>query len=162
MSAKLVTLKEGDAAPDFQMKTADGVIELADFEGKVLALYFYPRDNTPGCSREASEFNEELSAFTEANTKVLGVSRDSLKAHGNFAEKYDLNFPLGSDHTGAVTEAYGIWVEKKNYGRTYMGIERSTFLIGKDGKIAKVWRKVRVAGHVEDVLAEARKLSAGN
>ena len=153
-----MTLHEDDPAPDFDMETDDGRIGLAALKGKAVVLYFYPRDNTPGCTRQAQGFNENLKAFGEAGVAVVGVSRDSVKSHGNFRSKYSLDFPLGSDVDGDVCEAYGVWVEKKNYGRTYMGIERSTFLIGKDGKIARIWRKVKVAAHVEEVLAATRQL----
>jgi len=151
-------LKEGDKAPKFDMETADGKVRLADFKGQNLVLYFYPKDNTPGCTKEAIGFNDSLKAFKKGNTAIVGVSRDSIKGHGNFSDKYDLAFPLGSDADGDVTEAYGVWVEKKNYGRTYMGIQRSTFLIDKAGKIVKIWRNVRVAGHVEDVLEATKAL----
>lgn len=158
MAAKPKPLKEGDSAPDFRMESDDGTVAKADFKGRNLVLYFYPRDNTPGCTKEACGFNEHLKAFAKADTGVVGVSRDSVKSHGNFRAKFDLAFALGADADGVVTENYGVWVEKQNYGRKYMGIERATFLIDKKGKIARIWRKVKVAGHVEEVLAAAKGL----
>ena len=147
----------GAPAPDFALETADGPVRLADFKGKTLVLYFYPKDDTTGCTKEAQEFSVLAPEFAKAGASLIGVSKDSLKAHQKFVAKYDLKLPLGSDPEGAVVEAYGSWVEKSLYGRKYMGIDRSTFLI-KDGKIAKIWRKVRVPGHAEAVLAAAQGL----
>jgi peroxiredoxin Q/BCP len=148
---------EGGAAPDFALETAGGLVRLADFKGKTLALYFYPKDDTTGCTKEAQEFSALAPEFAKAGVALVGVSKDSLKAHAKFTAKYDLKLPLGSDLEGAVVEAYGSWVEKSLYGRKYMGIDRSTFLI-KDGVVRRIWRKVKVAGHAAEVLAAARAL----
>ena len=150
-------IAEGAAAPDFQLETADGAVRLADFKGKTVVLYFYPKDDTSGCTREAQDFTALAPEFAKAGATVLGVSKDSVKSHQKFAGKYDLGVALGSDPEGQVIERYGSWVEKSLYGRKYMGIDRSTFLI-RDGKLAKVWRKVRVPGHAEAVLAAAQAL----
>ncbi len=135
-----------------------GRIKLADFKGKPLVLYFYPKDDTSGCTTEAKGFAEASAAFAQAGAAVVGVSRDSVASHDKFKTKYALNFTLGSDESGAVVEAYGVWVEKSMYGRKYMGIDRSTFLIDRHGKIARVWRKVKVPGHVAEVLAATQGL----
>ncbi|MEQ8604504.1 MAG: thioredoxin-dependent thiol peroxidase [Marivibrio sp.] len=147
-----MAVQEGDKAPDFTLPTdGGGRISLSDLKGEWVVLYFYPRDDTPGCTKEACGFNEALPAFEKLNAKVIGVSRDSVAKHDKFKAKYDLGFPLGADEDGSVCEAYGVWVEKNMYGKKSMGIERSTFLIDPDGKIAKVWRKVKVPGHVDAV-----------
>ena len=153
-----MALQEGDKAPDFDMETDQGTVSLSQYRGGKLVLYFYPKDSTPGCTKEAEGFTAQRTAFVGAKATIIGVSRDSAKAHANFRAKYDLAITLGSDANGRVTQDYGVWVEKKNYGRIYMGIERSTFLIDADGKIAKIWRKVKVAGHVEEVLNAAKAL----
>lgn len=146
-------IEPGKKAPAFTLPTEDGgKVSLKDFKGKKLVLYFYPRDDTPGCTKEAIGFSELLDEFEAAGAAVLGVSKDTPAKHAKFREKHELTVPLASDEDGKVIEAYGSWVEKKNYGKTYMGIERSTFLIGEDGKFIEIWRKVRVAGHVEKVL----------
>jgi peroxiredoxin Q/BCP len=152
-------LKPGDAAPDFKA-AADGgaTLALADFSGKALVLYFYPKDDTSGCTTEAKGFTEAAADFAAAGAAVVGVSKDSVASHEKFKAKYDLGFPLISDEAGAIVEAYGVWVEKSMYGRKYMGIDRSTFLIDAEGKIARVWRKVKVPGHVAEVLAAAKAL----
>ncbi len=142
---------EGAAAPDFELETAEGPVRLADFKGKTLVLYFYPKDDTPGCTKEAQDFTALAPEFARAGVTVIGVSKDSLKAHARFADKYGLAVKLGSDPEGKVIERYGSWVEKSLYGRKYMGIDRSTFLI-RDGRIAKIWRKVKVPNHAENVL----------
>lgn len=152
-------LKAGDPAPDFDMPTdGGGGVSLAGLKGKAVVLYFYPKDDTSGCTNEAKGFTEAAGDFAKAGAVVVGVSKDSVKSHDKFKAKYDLNVILGSDPEGAVLEAYGVWVKKSMYGREYMGIERATFLIGPDGKIARVWRKVRVPGHVAEVLAAAKGL----
>jgi len=152
-------LKAGDAAPAFDMAAdGGGRVSLADFKGKAVVLYFYPKDDTSGCTSEAKAFTEAAADFAKAGAAVVGVSKDSVASHDKFKAKYDLNLSLGSDADGAVVEAYGVWVKKSMYGREYMGIDRSTFLIGKDGKIARVWRKVKVPGHVAEVLAAAQGL----
>ncbi|MBB4659529.1 thioredoxin-dependent thiol peroxidase [Parvularcula dongshanensis] len=149
-------LQPGDEAPDFTLDGEDGQVRLADFKGKQLVLYFYPKDDTAGCTKEAIAFSEHLAAFGAAGTAVLGISKDSPQKHEKFRRKHDLTVPLASDEDGAACEAYGVWTEKSMYGRTYMGIERSTFLIAADGRIAEVWRKVRVPGHAEAVLKAAQ------
>jgi len=152
-------LKTGDKAPSFEMPAEGGkTVSLADYSGKYLVLYFYPRDNTPGCTVEAKDFSALKSGFQENNCEILGVSRDSVKKHENFIAKQELSISLGADLEGAVTEAYGVWIEKKMYGKTYMGIERATFLIAPDGKIAEAWRKVKVKNHAAEVLERLKTL----
>jgi peroxiredoxin Q/BCP len=147
-------LKEGQKAPAFTLEAADGKkLSLADFAGKNVVLYFYPRDNTPGCTREAEAFRDAAAALKKKNAVVLGVSKDSIASHCKFREKYKLNFPLLSDPDGEVLEKYGAWGEKVLYGKKSMGIIRSTVVIGPDGKIKKLFPKVRVDGHAEEVLA---------
>lgn len=143
----------GKKAPAFKMPTnGGGHVALADFRGKHLVLYFYPRDNTPGCTKEAIAFSEHLKAFKKAGAEIVGVSRDTVAKHDNFVAKHDLKVILASDEDGKVCEKYGVWVEKNMYGKKHMGIQRATFLIGPDGKVKKVWPKVKVAGHAEEVL----------
>jgi peroxiredoxin Q/BCP len=152
-------LKAGDAAPDFDLPAdGGGRVRLADFKGRPVVLYFYPKDDTPGCTNEAKGFSEVAGDFAKAGAAVVGVSKDSAARHDKFKAKYGLGFPLGSDADGAVIAAYGSWVEKSLYGRQYMGIDRSTFLIDGQGRIARVWRKVKVPGHVAQVLAAAQAL----
>jgi peroxiredoxin Q/BCP len=149
----------GDTAPEISLPRDGGeTISLADFVGKKVVLYFYPKDDTPGCTKEAIGFTDMVAAFDAANTVILGVSKDSVKKHDKFIAKHELKIALLSDEEGDVCERYGTWVEKNMYGKTYMGIERATYLIGADGKIAQVWRKVRVPGHVEAVLDAAQAL----
>ncbi len=160
MSEKVTSqqLKEGDTAPDFTLPDGAGNdIRLSDLRPSLVVLYFYPKDDTPGCTREAQDFTALADEFEAAGTKVLGISRDTPEKHRRFAEKYGLAVQLLSDVSGEVCEAYGVWVEKKNYGRTYMGIDRSSFLIGPDGRILRIWRKVRVDGHAQEVLEAARQ-----
>jgi peroxiredoxin Q/BCP len=142
---------EGDKAPDFELATADGPVKLADFAGKTLVLYFYPKDDTSGCTREAQDFTALAGDFQAAGATVVGVSKDTVAKHQKFASKYDLGVALASDPEGAVIERYGSWVEKTLYGRQYMGIDRSTFLI-KNGVVTRIWRKVKVPGHAQKVL----------
>ena len=149
----MIDLQPGDAAPAFDMPTDDGRVSLAGLKGKNVVLYFYPKDDTPGCTTEAQAFTALADDFAKAGAVVVGVSRDTAAKHGKFRGKYGLTVVLGSDEDGSVTESYGVWVEKSLYGRLYMGIERATFLIGPDGVIRQVWRKVKVAGHAEAVLA---------
>ena len=138
---------------DFTLPGSNGEnVSLSEFKGKNIILYFYPRDNTPGCTREACEFKESYTKFENSNALVLGISKDTIKKHVNFIEKFQLPFILLSDAEGKVCEDYGVWKLKKMAGKEYMGIERSTFLIDKEGIILKEWRKVKVAGHVEEVL----------
>lgn len=148
---------EGAPAPDFELAGADGPLRLSDFKGKALVLYFYPKDDTSGCTKEAQEFSALAPEFAKAGVSLIGVSKDSVASHAKFTAKYELAVPLGSDPEGAVIERYGSWVEKNMYGRKYMGIERSTFLI-KDGKLARIWRKVKVPGHAAEVLKAAQSL----
>jgi peroxiredoxin Q/BCP len=144
-------VKEGAKAPDFSLESAEGPIRLGDFAGKTLVLYFYPKDDTTGCTMEAQAFSELAPEFVKAGAAVIGVSKDSVKSHEKFTGKYGLAVRLGSDPEGQMIERYGSWVQKKLYGREYMGIDRSTFLI-KDGTIRRIWRKVKVAGHAQAVL----------
>ena len=144
----------GKKAPKFKMPTnGGGDVALADFAGKHLVLYFYPKDDTPGCTKEAIAFSERLEGFRKAGAEIVGVSKDPVAKHEKFIDKHGLSVTLASDEDGKVCEAYGVWVEKNMYGRKYMGIQRATFLIGPDGKIEKVWPKVKVAGHADDVLS---------
>ena len=151
-------LTEGAAAPNFELQGASGPVKLADFAGKPLVVYFYPKDDTSGCTKEAQEFTALAADFAKAGVALLGVSKDSLASHAKFTAKYDLAVPLASDPEGTMIEAYGAWVEKNMYGRKYMGIDRSTFLIGADGKLARIWRKVRVPGHAAEVLRAAQSI----
>lgn len=153
------SLAEGDKAPAFKLETDGGKkVSLKDFAGKPIVLYFYPKDDTPGCTTEAIGFSAAASAFKKSGATVIGVSKDTVASHDKFKKKHDLSLILASDPEGKVIESYGSWVEKSMYGRKYMGIDRSTFLIDSKGKLAKIWRKVRVPGHVEEVLAAAKSL----
>jgi len=146
-------LKAGDKAPDFELTTGDGdSVHLGDLKGKPVVLYFYPRDDTPGCTVEACSFRDLGPQFDKRGVIVYGVSTDSAKSHTKFTQKYGLNFPLLSDPDHTVTEAYDSWGPKKFMGREYLGVKRNTFLIGKDGKIARIWEGVKPAGHAEEVL----------
>ena len=154
-----MTLQIGDKAPDFTMPAdGGGEVSLASLKGRPVVLYFYPRDDTPGCTTEACGFRDALPDFSKVDAAIVGVSRDTVAKHDRFKAKYDLPFTLGADDSGAVTEAYGVWVEKSMYGKKSMGIERATFLIDGNGVIRGVWRKVKVAGHVDEVLAAVRAL----
>ena len=154
-----MTLAVGDPAPDFDLPAdGGGRVSLAEFKGRKLVLYFYPKDDTTGCTNEAKAFSDDAAAFAAAGVAVVGVSKDTVKSHDNFKAKYDLQLTLGADVDGAAVEAYGVWVEKSMYGRSYMGIERATFLIDATGRIAKVWRKVKVPGHAAEVLAACKAL----
>ena len=151
----------GDNAPQFTLSTnGGGQFSLADAAGKYLILYFYPKDDTPGCTKEAIGFSEARTAFDAQNAMVVGVSRDTVKKHDKFIGKYDLRIPLISDEEGSLCEAVGTWVEKSMYGKSYMGIERATFLISPDGKVLHIWRKVKVPGHVKEVLAHLQSLKS--
>ena len=152
-------LSPGDRAPDFDLPTDDGRVALKDLKGTVVVLYFYPKDDTSGCTAEARGFSDAVVDFGNVGAVVVGVSKDSAASHGKFRTKYDLNMVLGSAKDDDVVERYGAWVEKSLYGRKYMGIDRSTFLIDKQGVIRRVWRKVKVPGHVDQVLAEAKALA---
>lgn len=149
-------ISEGDRAPALDIETSDGQkISLAS-PGKPLVLYFYPKDDTSGCTREAQDFTALAGDFKTAGATVVGVSRDPMKKHEKFIGKYDLKVPLASDEDGRISDAFGTWVEKSMYGRKYMGMERSTFLIGADGKVQKAWRKVKVPGHAQEALDAVR------
>ncbi|PHR90824.1 MAG: thioredoxin-dependent thiol peroxidase [Robiginitomaculum sp.] len=151
----------GQIAPDFNLSTdSSGIVTLSNLRENMVVLYFYPKDNTPGCTSEAIAFSELKAEFDALGVKIIGVSKDSPRKHDNFKAKYQLNITLASDEEGETIRDYGVWVEKKLYGRVYMGIERATFLIAADGSIAHVWRKVRVKGHAQDVLDTARSLHA--
>lgn len=152
-------LVEGDKVPDVKLENMSGQpVSPADFKGQKLVIYFYPKDDTSGCTREAQDFTALAEEFEKAGTWILGVSKDDAKKHRKFTDKYDLKVPLATDVDGSVCEAFGTWVEKSMYGRKYMGIERATFLIERDGTVARAWRKVKVPGHAEEVLAAAREL----
>jgi peroxiredoxin Q/BCP len=149
----------GDKAPSFTLPAdGGGKVSLKDFKGKTVVLYFYPKDDTSGCTAEACAFRDALPDFSKVDAEIVGISRDPVKKHDKFKDKYELNFPLASDEDGEVCEAYGTWVEKSMYGRKYMGIERSTFLIDGKGVIRHVWRKVKVPGHADEVLKAAAAL----
>jgi len=152
-----MSLDIGDPAPDFSLpKAGGGTITLAELRGEQVIVFFYPKADTPGCTKEACGFSEQLPDFTSAGARIIGISKDPVSRLEKFAGKYGLDVVLASDAESDVVESYGSWIEKMNYGRSYMGIDRSTFLIGPDGRIKALWRKVRVPGHVEAVLAAAR------
>jgi peroxiredoxin Q/BCP len=152
-----MALADGDSAPEFSMPATGGrTVSSADYAGKAFVLYFYPKADTPGCTKEACAFQDSLPDFGSAGLEVIGVSPDKIKPIERFAAKYNLTFPLASDEDHAVAERFGSWVEKSMYGKKYMGIDRSTFLVGPDGKVVKAWRKVSVAGHAEAVMAAAK------
>ena len=154
-----MSVEIGKPAPDFSVPgDGGGTVSLSALKGKPVVLYFYPKDDTPGCTTEACGFRDAMPDFSNVKAQIVGVSKDSVKRHDNFKAKYDLNFTLASDEDGKVCNAYGVWVKKKNYGREYMGIERSTFLIDAKGIVREIWRKVRVKGHVEAVLEAAKGL----
>jgi len=150
----------GDPAPDFTMPATGGrTVSLAAMRGKPFALYFYPKADTPGCTKEACAFQEALSQLGHIGLEVIGVSPDKMPPIEKFAGKFNLTFPLASDETKRVAEAYGAWVEKSMYGKKYMGMERSTFLVGADGRVARVWPKVKVEGHAAEIMEAARQLA---
>lgn len=152
-------VNEGDRAPDIKLATDDGkTLALKSLKGKPVVVYFYPKDDTPGCTTEAKDFSCLIEQFDKAGADVIGISPDDGKSHRKFREKYELAVKLASDEDTSIAQAFGSWVEKSMYGKTYMGVERSTFLIDKSGKVAKVWRKVKVAGHAEEVLAALKAL----
>ena len=146
-------LQEGDPAPDFELPiTGGGTLRLSENRGNNVILYFYPKDDTPGCTTEACNFRDNLDLLNETGALVYGISPDTVKSHDKFINKFDLNFPLLADEGAAVAKLYGVWKEKNMYGRKYMGIERTTFLIDSEGNISKIWRKVKPAGHAEAIL----------
>ena len=154
-----MSVAEGKKAPDFSAPTDGGKkLKLSDFRGKPVVLYFYPKDDTSGCTAQACGFRDSLPAFGKLKAQEIGVSKDSVDRHDRFKTKYGINFPLVSDADGKICEKYGTWVEKSLYGRKYMGIERATFLIDKTGMVAKVWHKVKVPGHVDEVLTALKAL----
>lgn len=155
----MVKAPAGKKAPAFDLETdGGGRVRLSDFAGRKVVVYFYPSDGSETCTREAVDFSNAAKAFAAAGTAIIGISPDSVKSHDKFKAKHDLGFVLAADPDHKAIDAYGVWVEKSMYGRTFMGVERSTFLIAPDGRIAEAWRKVRLAGHVEAVLAAARAL----
>jgi peroxiredoxin Q/BCP len=159
--AKLAMLKEGDKAPGFELPRDGGsTVKLSDFKGRPVIVYFYPKDDTSGCTKEATGFSENIDAFHAAGAEVIGISPDSVKSHDRFRDKHGLSVILLADQDRKAIDAYGVWVEKKMYGRAYMGVDRSTFLIGKDGRIERAWRNVKVPGHVEEVLEAVNALAA--
>ncbi len=153
-------VQEGDVAPDFELPTEDGSIRLSKLKGKPVVIYFYPKDDTSGCTAEARDFNTLRAEFVDAGAEVIGISPDSVASHTKFSKKHSLQLRLASDEEKSAANAYGVWVEKSMYGRKYMGVERSTFLVDSGGNIAKIWRKVKVPGHAEAVLKAVRELTA--
>lgn len=150
---------EGEKAPDFTLPTdGGGSVSLSALQGKPVIVYFYPKDDTSGCTKQAIGFSESKSEFEAAGATIIGISPDSAAKHDKFIAKYDLTIQLAADEEKTVADAYGVWVEKSMYGKKYMGVERSTFLVAADGTIAKAWRKVKVPGHVDEVLAAAKAL----
>ena len=155
-------LKEGDAMPAFDLPTdGGGSVSNASLQGKAYVLYLYPKDDTPGCTKEAVGFTEKKADFAAAGVPVIGLSMDDVASHDKFKKKHDLDLVLAADTEGKLVEALGAWVEKSMYGKTYMGIDRSTFLVGADGRLVRAWRKVKVPGHVEEVLAAATAHASG-
>ncbi|MEM9853843.1 MAG: thioredoxin-dependent thiol peroxidase [Pseudomonadota bacterium] len=155
----MTMLTIGDAAPDFTLpRDGGGDVTLSSLAPKAVVLYFYPKDDTPGCTKEAIAFTEAVDDFEAAGAVIVGVSKDPVKKHDKFIAKHDLKIALVSDEESDVCEQYGVWVEKSMYGKTYMGIERATYLIGGDGKVAQIWRKVKVPGHADAVLAAVKEL----
>ena len=154
----MATLKPGSPAPDFSLPTGSGeTVSLKDLKGKKVVLYFYPKDNTSGCTKEACEFNDNLARLKKKGAVVVGISPDSAASHTKFADKYSLSFPLLSDESKEVLKKYGVWKEKSMYGRKYMGVERTTFVIDEKGRITHIFPKVKVEGHVDEVLAALTK-----
>ena len=151
-------LQPGDKAPDFDLPTDTGRVSLSALKGKNIVLYFYPKDDTAGCTSEALQFSSEVEEFQKLGAVIIGVSKDSVASHAKFRAKHDLTIELAADPMGDVVEAYGAWVEKSMYGRKYMGIDRSTFLIDREGVVRQAWRKVKVPGHIRAVLTAARAL----
>jgi len=149
-------INEGDKVPALKTRISDGTDLDLSTPGGPLVLYFYPKDDTSGCTREAQDFTALAGDFAKAGVRVVGLSRDPMKKHDKFIAKYELKVPLASDEEGAISAAFGTWVEKSMYGRKYMGMERSTFLIGKEGRVQRAWRKVKVPGHAEEVLKAAK------
>jgi thioredoxin-dependent peroxiredoxin len=153
-----MALKTGDKLPKFKGLTVDGEISSRDLLGHNTVIYFYPKDDTPGCTKEACDFRDNLPKFKKVNAKVFGISKDNLKSHTKFAEKYELPFTLISDEDGSICESFGTWIEKSMYGRKYMGIERATFLFDEKGILKHIWRNVKVPGHIEEILTELKNI----
>ncbi len=154
-----MTIEAGTKAPDFTLETDHGgKVSLASLKGKKVVLYFYPKDDTPGCTRESCDFRDLHPDFSGINAEIIGISKDSVSSHDKFKSKYDLNFTLAADPERKAIEAYGVWKEKSMYGKTTMGVERSTFLIDEQGVVRQAWRKVKVDGHASEVLEAARAL----
>ena len=153
-------IMQGDTAPALKLSASDGLTTDLAAPGKPLVLYFYPKDDTSGCTREAQDFTALASDFARAGARIVGVSRDAMNKHEKFIAKYDLAVPLASDEDGVISDAFGTWVEKSMYGRKYMGMERATFLIAADGRIVREWRKVKVPGHAAEVLAAVRAVTS--
>jgi thioredoxin-dependent peroxiredoxin len=150
-------LKEGDVAPDFTLpRDGGGSVTLSGFRGGPVVLYFYPKDDTPGCTTQATGFSASVGEFRAAGAEIVGVSPDSVTSHDTFRDKHGLGIILCADEERTAIDAYGVWAQKQMYGKTYMGVERSTFLIGSDGRLARIWRGVKVPGHVEEVLAAVK------
>ena len=153
-------LNEGDPVPDVELVNLEGkTVRTTDFRGQKIVFYFYPKDDTSGCTAEAQAFTALAEEFEKSGTWILGISKDDAKKHAKFIEKYDLKVSLATDPDGSVCEAFGTWIEKSMYGRKYMGIDRATFLVDRDGRIHRIWRKVKVPGHAEEVLAASRELA---
>lgn len=153
-------IEEGGQAPEITLAASDGSTVRLASPGQPVVLYFYPKDDTSGCTREAQDFTSLAAEFRNSGVKVIGISRDTMKSHEKFIGKYGLDVPLASDEDGRVSDAFGTWVEKSMYGRKYMGMERATYLIGANGQVLKVWRKVKVPDHAGEVLKAARELAA--
>jgi peroxiredoxin Q/BCP len=154
-----MSLQPGDPLPDFTLPTdGGGTVSAADLSGRKVVIYFYPKDDTSGCTKEAQAFRDAAEAFAAAGVTIIGISPDTVASHDKFKAKHGLTFTLAADEDKAVAQTFGVWVEKSMYGKSYMGVDRSTFLIGPSGRIERIWRKVKVPGHVEEVLAAAKAL----
>lgn len=152
-------LSTGDLAPDFELETdGNGTVQLSALKGSPAIVYFYPKDDTPGCTKQAIAFSEAQAEFEALGVKIIGISPDNVAKHDKFKAKHDLTIVLAADPEKTACEAYGVWIEKSMYGKKYMGVDRSTFLVDKDGKLARIWRKVKVKGHIEEVLEAAKAL----
>ncbi len=158
MDNAIKTIEVGDNAPNFVAESTSGKIKLSDLKGKNVILYFYPKDDTPGCTIEAQDFNSKIKDFSDLDCVIIGISKDSMKSHNKFIEKYDLQFDLLADESTEICQSYCVLKEKAMFGKKYTGIDRSTFLINKIGKITKIWKSVKVKGHVEEVFKELKKL----
>jgi len=158
MDNAIKTIEVGDNAPKFVAESTSGKIKLSDLKGKNVILYFYPKDDTPGCTIEAQDFNSKIKDFSDLDCVIIGISKDSMKSHNKFIEKYDLQFDLLADESTEICQSYCVLKEKAMFGKKYTGIDRSTFLINKIGKITKIWKSVKVKGHVEEVFKELKKL----